>query len=93
MWFSLANLAFKTGAEVYRNRQESRVLSSLAEKKYLEKVIAGEIEYKAKVIESHKSDWKDEFVLILISIPILLLANSPLPLAQSDLASSFGVVG
>ena len=76
IWFSLAKIALKTGAEVYKNRQESKILNSLAEKRYLEKVVAGEIEYKAKIIESHKGDWKDEFVLILISIPILLLAWS-----------------
>ena len=76
MWFGLAKIALKTGAEVYKNRQESKILNSLAEKRYLEKVVAGEIEYKAKIIESHKGDWKDEFVLILISLPILLLAYS-----------------
>ena len=76
LWFGLAKIALKTGAEVYKNRQESKILNSLAEKRYLEKVVAGEIEYKAKIIESHKGDWKDEFVLILISIPILLLAWS-----------------
>tara|TARA_Y100000310_G_C20159843_1_gene568632 strand:+ start:92 stop:469 length:378 start_codon:yes stop_codon:yes gene_type:complete len=76
MWFGLAKMALKTGAEVYKNRQESRILNSLAEKKHLEKVVTGEIEYKGKVIEAHRGDWKDEFVLILISIPILLLAWS-----------------
>jgi hypothetical protein len=76
MWFGLAKMALKTGAEVYKNRQESKILNSLAERKHLEKVVAGEIEYKGKVIESHRGDWKDEFVLILISIPILLLAWS-----------------
>ena len=76
MWFGLAKMALKTGAEVYKNRQESKILNSLAEKKHLERVVAGEVEFKSKVIESHRGDWKDEFVLILISIPILLLAWS-----------------
>ena len=74
MWFGLAKMALKTGAEVYKNRQESKILGSLAEKKHLERVVAGEVEFKNTVIQSHKGDWKDEFVLILISIPILLLA-------------------
>ena len=72
IWFGLAKMALKTGAEVYKNRQESKILNSLAEKKHLERVVAGEVEFKSKVIESHRGDWKDEFVLILISIPILL---------------------
>ena len=76
MWFSLAKLALHAGKEVYKNRQETKILHSLAERKHLEKVIAGEIEFKNTIIQSHKGDWKDEFVLILISIPILLLAWS-----------------
>ena len=76
MWFGLAKMALRTGAEVYKNRQESKILHSLAEKKHLEKVVAGEIEYKNTVLQSHKNDLKDEFVLLLISIPILLLAWS-----------------
>ena len=76
MWFSLAKLALHAGKEVYKNRQETKILHSLAERKHLEKVIAGEIEFKNTIVQSHKGDWKDEFVLILISIPILLLAWS-----------------
>ena len=76
MWFGLAKMALRTGAEVYKNRQESKILNSLAEKKHLERVVAGEVEFKSKVIESHRGDLKDEFVLVLISIPILLLAWS-----------------
>ena len=76
MWFGLAKMALKTGAEVYKNRQESKILNSLAEKKHLERVVAGEVEFKSKVIESHRGDLKDEFCLLLISLPILLLAWS-----------------
>ena len=44
MWFSLARLALKTGSEVYKNRKETRVLQSIAEKKQMQRVIDGEIE-------------------------------------------------
>jgi len=76
IWFGLAKMALKTGAEVYKNRQESKILNSLAEKKHLERVVAGEVEYKNTVLQSHKNDLKDEFCLLLISLPILLLAWS-----------------
>ena len=76
MWLSLAKLALKTGAEVYKNKKETQQLESIAQKKQMERIVSGEIEYKAKVIESQKNDWKDEFCLILISIPLLLLAWS-----------------
>ena len=76
MWLSLAKLALKTGAEVYKNKKETQQLESIAQKKQMERLVSGEIEYKAKVIESQKNDWKDEFCLILLSIPLLLLAWS-----------------
>ena len=76
MWLSLAKLALKTGAEVYKNKKETQQLESIAQKKQMERIVSGEIEYKAKVIESQKNDWKDEFCLILLSIPLLLLALS-----------------
>ena len=43
---------------------------------HAEKMSKGEIEYKAKIIESNDNGYKDEFVLILISIPILILGYS-----------------
>ena len=51
-------------------------LESVAELKLAERMANGEVEFKKAVIDSHKGDWKDEFCLILISIPLLLLAWS-----------------
>lgn len=73
MWFNLIGMAFKTGATIYKNRQDSRRLRSEAERLHYEKMAKGEVEYQAKVIESNDKGWKDEFVLILISAPIMLL--------------------
>ena len=47
-----------------------------AQSMHAEKMARGEIEYKAKVIESNDKGWKDEFVLILVSLPILVLVYS-----------------
>ena len=47
-----------------------------AQLRHAEKMAQGKIEYSGKILENQKNDWKDEFVLILISIPILLLAWS-----------------
>ena len=73
MWLNLVGMAFKTGATIYKNRQDSRRLRSEAERLHYEKMAKGEVEYQAKVIESNDKGWKDEFVLILISAPIMLL--------------------
>jgi hypothetical protein len=76
MWWNLIGMAVKTGAEVYKNRQESKSLESQAQKLHYERMARGEIEYQGKIMDSNSQSWKDEFVLILISIPILLLGWS-----------------
>ncbi len=76
MWFTLGRLALKTGAEIYKNKKKAKLLESEAEVKHLERVVAGEVEHKKVMIQAQQNDWKDEFCLILISIPLLLLAWS-----------------
>ena len=76
MWLNLLSLGIKTGAKIYQNKQRTKQLMSDAQMLHAEKMAKGEIEYKAKVIESNDQGYKDEFVLILISIPIILLGWS-----------------
>ena len=76
MWFSLAKMALKTGTHIYQNKQKSKQLMSDAALLHSEKMAKGELEYKAKIIESKDNGWKDEFVLILVSLPILILVWS-----------------
>jgi hypothetical protein len=76
MWWNLVGMAVKTGAEVYKNRQESKALESQAQKLHYQRMAKGEIEYQGKIMDTNSNSWKDEFVLILISIPILLLGWS-----------------
>jgi uncharacterized ion transporter superfamily protein YfcC len=42
--------------------------------KNVKKMAQGQIEYQGKLLESRQSDWKDEFILLLLSAPIVLLA-------------------
>ena len=76
MWLNLLSLGIKTGAKLYQNKQRTKELMSDAQMHHSEQMAKGEIEYKAKVIESNDNGFKDEFVLILVSIPILLLGWS-----------------
>ena len=76
MWLNLLSLGVKTGAKLYQNKQRTKQLMSDAQMLQAEKMSRGEIEYKAKIIESNDNGYKDEFVLILISIPILILGYS-----------------
>ena len=76
MWLNLLSLGVKTGARIYQNKQRTKQLMSDAQMHHAEQMAKGEIEYKAKVIESNDNGFKDECVLILVSIPILLLGWS-----------------
>ena len=76
MWLNLLSMGIKTGAHLYKNKQTTKQLMSDARMRHAEKMSTGEIEYKAKIIESNDQGYKDEFVLILISMPICLLAWS-----------------
>ena len=74
MWFSALKLAAKAGAHVYQNRQKTKMLMADAQMRHAEKMANGQAEYQGKLLEARQSDWKDEFILILLSAPIVLLA-------------------
>jgi hypothetical protein len=76
MWLNLLSLGVKTAGKIYKNKQITKQLMSDAQMRHAEQMAKGEIEYKAKIIESNDNGYKDEFVLILVSIPILLLGWS-----------------
>jgi len=73
MWFNLIGMAFKAGSHIYQNRQKTKMLMSDAQMRHAEKMANGEAEYQGKLLESRNSDWKDEFILILLSVPIVML--------------------
>ena len=73
---NILSMAFKVGTHIYKNKQQTKMLMSDAQRTHAEKMARGDIEYKSKIIESNDKGWKDEFVLILVSMPILLLAYS-----------------
>ena len=76
MWFSAIKLAVQAGSHIYKQRQKTKMLMADAESRHAEKLANGELEYKKEIIASNDKGWKDEFVLILVSLPILLLVWS-----------------
>ena len=76
MWLSAIKLAMQTGGQIYKKRQETKILMADAERLQAEKMAKGELAYTQQITQAQKGDWKDEFCLILISIPLLLLAWS-----------------
>ena len=74
MWLSAIKLALQAGSHIYNNKQKTKMLMSDAQMRHAEKMANGEAEYQGKLLEARQSDWKDEFILILLSLPIGLLA-------------------
>lgn len=75
MWNLIPTL-LKTGVDVFNNRQESKRLESLAERNHMERVAKGEIEYSKAVMDNQNQGWKDELVLLIVVLPIVVLAWS-----------------
>ena len=73
-WFGLAKIALQAGAKIYSNRQRTKMAMSDAQLMHAEKMARGEESYQGKLLEARQSDFKDEFVLNIISAPIVVLA-------------------
>jgi uncharacterized ion transporter superfamily protein YfcC len=71
---SALKLAAEAGSHIYKKRQQTKMLMADAQMRHAEKMANGEAEYAGKLLEARQSDWKDEFVLIIISLPIAVLA-------------------
>tara|TARA_B110000285_G_C14617031_1_gene377453 strand:+ start:23 stop:400 length:378 start_codon:yes stop_codon:yes gene_type:complete len=76
MWLSAIKLAVQAGSHIYKNKQKTKMLMADAQMNHAQKMATGETEYQGKLLESRNSDWKDEFILILLSMPILMLGFS-----------------
>jgi uncharacterized ion transporter superfamily protein YfcC len=71
---SALNLAVKAGTHIFKQRQQTKMLMADAQMNHAAKMAKGEAEYAGKLLEARQSDWKDEFVLLILSAPIIILA-------------------
>ena len=74
MWFGLAKMALKTGSHIYQNRQKTKMAMSDAQLMHASKMARGEESYQGKLLESRDNDYKDEIVLCILTLPIIVLA-------------------
>ena len=73
MWFSAIKLALNAGTHIYKKRKETQMLMADAQATHASRMARGELEYKQAVMTNNQQGWKDEFVLILVSAPVMLL--------------------
>jgi|TARA_A100001201_G_scaffold51769_1_gene51288 hypothetical protein len=73
-WFGLAKMALQAGTHIYKKKQETKMAMADAQHMAASKMARGETEYQGKLLEARQSDYKDEFILIILSAPVLVLA-------------------
>ena len=73
-WFGLAKVALQAGTHIFKKRQETKMAMADAQHMHASKMARGESEYQGKLLEARQSDWKDEAVLIILSLPVVILA-------------------
>ena len=74
MWFGLAKMALQAGGKIYANRQRTKMAMSDAQLMHAQKMASGEETYQGKLLEARQNDYKDEIVLAILTLPIIVLA-------------------
>jgi len=74
MWFSAIKLALNAGSHIYKKRQETKMAMADAQHMHAQKMARGEESYQGKLLEARQNDWKDEIVLAILTLPIIVLA-------------------
>ena len=75
-WFGLAKIALQAGSKLYANRQRTKMAMSDARLMHAERMARGEESYQGKLLEARQNDYKDEIVLAILTLPIIVLAWS-----------------
>jgi uncharacterized ion transporter superfamily protein YfcC len=73
-WFGLARIALQAGGKIYANRQKTKMAMSDAALMHAERMARGEESYQGKLLEARQNDYKDEIVLCILTLPIIILA-------------------
>ena len=76
MWFSAIKLALNAGTHIYKKRQETKMAMADAQHMHAAKMARGEEAYQGKLLEARQADYKDEIVLAILTLPIIVLAWS-----------------
>jgi uncharacterized ion transporter superfamily protein YfcC len=74
MWLSAIKLAVSAGSKIYANKQRTKMAMSDAQLMHAEKMARGDEAYQGKLLEARQTDYKDEAVLIILTLPIVVLA-------------------
>ena len=73
-WFGLAKIALQAGTHIFKKRQETKMAMADAQHMHAKRMADGQADYQGKLLEARQSDWKDEAVLVILSLPILVIS-------------------
>ena len=73
-WFGIAKMALQAGSHIYKKRQETKMAMADAQHMHAVRMSKGEEAYQGKLLEARQNDYKDEIVLAILTVPILVLA-------------------
>ena len=80
MWLNIAAKLvpgmIKTGMSTASNRRKAKELESIAEMNHAQKMADGQIDYQKAVMDNNNQGWKDELVLVIVVLPIVVLSWS-----------------
>jgi len=74
VWFSALKLGLNAATHIYKKKQETKMKMADAQHLHADRMARGEEAYQGKLLEARQSDWKDEFVLVVLTLPILVIA-------------------
>ena len=74
MWFSALKLGLNAATHIYKKKQETKMKMADAQHLHADRMARGEEAYQGKLLEARQSDWKDEFVLVVLTLPIFVIA-------------------
>ena len=74
MWFGALKVALNAGTHIYKKKKETQMLMADAQAQHASKMAKGELEFSGKLLEARQNDYKDEVVLAILTLPILVLA-------------------
>ena len=74
MWFTAIKLAVSAGTHIFKKRQETKMAMADAQYMHAQKMARGEETYQGKLLEARQNDYKDEIVLAILTLPIIVLA-------------------
>ena len=67
-------MALQAGGKIYANRQRTKIAMSDAQLMHAQRMASGEESYQGKLLEARQNDYKDEIVLCILTLPIIVLA-------------------